>query len=47
MGRIIVIFVVVLLALLATGFVLLGAFPPHVVRAPVAHVLKNDKFQGH
>jgi hypothetical protein len=47
MGRIVIIFVAVLLTLLAAGFVLLGAFPPHLVRTPVAHVLNNDKFQGH
>jgi len=32
------------LALVLIGFLVIGAFPPHVHRQPVEHVLPNDKF---
>ncbi len=31
-------------ALVLIGFLVIGAFPPHVRRQPVEHVLPNDKF---
>ncbi len=42
----IIIFGLFLLAVLA-GFVVIGAFPPQPHRAPVEHVLSNDKFSNH
>ena len=32
------------LALVLAGFIVVGAFPPRAHRAPVEHVLPNDKF---
>ncbi len=40
----IIIFGVFLVAVLG-GFLVIGAFPPHAHRAPVEHVLSNDKFK--
>ncbi len=42
----IIIFALFLMAVLA-GFVVIGAFPPPAHRAPVEHVLSNDKFSDH
>ena len=44
MSRFFVILFVLFLALLAAGFLVVGAFPPAAHRAPVEHVLSNDKF---
>jgi hypothetical protein len=45
MGRLVVVATVVILGLVAVGALLLGAFPPKVHRAPVEHVIPNDKFK--
>ncbi len=42
----IIIFALFVMAVLA-GFVVIGAFPPPAHRAPVEHVLSNDKFSDH
>jgi hypothetical protein len=46
MARVILVVVVLGLAVLAVGFLGLGAFPPHPATAPVDHVLPNDRFHG-
>ena len=46
MSRAFLIVVVVLLALLAVGVVVLGAFPPKPHQVPVEHVLQNDHLPG-
>ncbi|MFC7475198.1 hypothetical protein ACFQS7_12590 [Dankookia sp. GCM10030260] len=35
----------ILLALLAVGLIVVGAFPPSVTPKPVERVLPNDRFQ--
>jgi len=45
MRRLFLIIFIVFLAILLAGVLVLGAFPPHVHRQPVEHVLPNDKFQ--
>jgi hypothetical protein len=47
MSRFFIIIFALFLALVVVGFVVIGAFPPHAHRAPVEHVLSNDKFQNH
>jgi hypothetical protein len=44
MSRFFVTVFVVFLGLVLVGFLVIGAFPPHVHRLPVEHVLPNDKF---
>lgn len=46
MGRLLIIASLVILALLAVGTLLLGAFPPKPHRAPVEHVIPNDHFHA-
>ena len=46
MTRFIIVVFVVLLGLMAVGTILLGAFPPKAHRAPVEHVIPNDKFHA-
>ena len=43
-SRFFILLFVLFLALLAAGFLVVGAFPPAAHRAPVEHVLSNDKF---
>jgi hypothetical protein len=45
MRRLFILVFVAFLVLLLAGLLVLGAFPPHVHRQPVEHVLPNDKFQ--
>lgn len=45
MGRIVVMFLVVLVLLAAVGGLLLGAFPPQPQVKPVEKVLPNERFQ--
>ena len=45
MGRLVIVASVVILGLVGVGALLLGAFPPKVHRAPVEHVIPNDKFK--
>ena len=47
MSRFFIIIFALFLVLVVAGFVVIGAFPPHAHRAPVEHVLSNDKFQSH
>jgi len=47
MSRFFIIIFALFLALLVGAFLVIGAFPPHVHRAPVEHVLPNDKFPSH
>jgi hypothetical protein len=44
MSRFFIIIFALFLALVLVGFLVIGAFPPHVHRQPVEHVLPNDKF---
>ncbi len=44
MSRILVIAVLLFIGLLLAGALVLGAFPPKVHRAPVEHVVPNDRF---
>ncbi len=47
MGRFFVIIFGLFLVAVLAGFVVIGAFPPKAHRAPVEHVLQNDKFPSH
>lgn len=47
MSRFFIIVFAVFLAVVIAGFIVVGAFPPHIHRQPVEHVLSNDKFSGH
>jgi hypothetical protein len=44
MSRFFTVVFILFFALVLIGFLVIGAFPPHVHRAPVEHVLPNDKF---
>jgi hypothetical protein len=44
MSRLLIVAVVVLLGLAGAAFLVMGAFPPKVHRAPVEHVIPNDRF---
>jgi hypothetical protein len=44
MTRFFAIIFALFLALLLTGFIIIGAFPPHVHREPVEHTIPTDKF---
>ena len=46
MGRVLVVATVVILGFVVVGAVILGAFPPKPHRAPVEHVIPNDRFKG-
>ncbi len=46
MGRLLIIATVIILGLVGVGALLLGAFPPKPHRAPVEHVIPNDRFKG-
>jgi hypothetical protein len=45
MSRGLMIFVAILLAVIAVGMLVLGAFPPKPHRAPVEHLINNDRFK--
>jgi hypothetical protein len=44
MSRLLIIATAVLLTLAAAALLVMGAFPPKVHRAPVEHVVPNDRF---
>jgi len=46
MSRVLIIFVVIVLGMVAVGMLVLGAFPPKPHRAPVEHVINNDRFKS-
>ena len=46
MSRFLILIFVIFLALVTATILILGAFPPHVHRQPVEHVLQNDKIQN-
>jgi hypothetical protein len=46
MGRLLVVATVIILGLVGVGALILGAFPPKPHRAPVEHVIPNDRFKG-
>jgi hypothetical protein len=45
MGRVLIVATVVILGLVGVGALILGAFPPKAHRAPVEHVISNDRFK--
>ncbi len=45
MSRFFILVFALFLALVIAGFFVIGAFPPHVHRQPVEHVLPNDRFK--
>jgi hypothetical protein len=45
MGRVLIVATVVILGLVGVGALILGAFPPKAHRAPVEHVIPNDRFK--
>jgi hypothetical protein len=45
MSRFLIIVTVLLLGVVAVGMFVLGAFPPKPHRAPVEHVIPNDRFK--
>jgi hypothetical protein len=45
MSRFFILVFALFLALVIGGFIVIGAFPPRVHRAPVEHVLPNDRFK--
>lgn len=47
MSRFLLIATVILLGLLGAGALVIGAFPPKAHRAPVEHVVPNDRFSSH
>jgi hypothetical protein len=47
MNRLLILIFALFLLLVVGAFLILGAFPPHVHRLPVEHVLQNDKVGGH
>ena len=47
MRQIVFIAILAVIVLVATGLLLLGAFPPHATPQPVAHTLPNDRFGTH
>ena len=44
MSRLLIIATVLLLGVAGTAFLVMGAFPPKAHRAPVEHVIPNDRF---
>ena len=46
MSRLLIIATVALLGLAGAGLLVMGAFPPKVHRAPVEHVVPNDRFHS-
>lgn len=46
MGRLVIVATVIILGLVGAGALILGAFPPKPHRAPVDHVIPNDRFKG-
>ncbi len=46
MGRVLIVATVIILGLVGIGALLLGAFPPKPHRAPVEHVIPNDRFKS-
>jgi hypothetical protein len=46
MSRVLIIFIAILLGVVAVGMLVLGAFPPKPHRAPVEHVINNDRFKS-
>jgi hypothetical protein len=45
MSRLLIIFIAIVLGVVAVGMLVLGAFPPKPHRAPVEHVINNDRFK--
>jgi hypothetical protein len=46
MSRLVIVATLVLLGLAGAAFLVLGAFPPKPHRAPVEHVIPNDRFHA-
>jgi hypothetical protein len=46
MSRMVIIATAILVGLAVAAVVLLGAFPPKPHRAPVEHVVPNDRFKA-
>jgi len=46
MSRVLIIFVAIVVGVVAVGMLMLGAFPPKPHRAPVEHVINNDRFKS-
>ena len=46
MSRVLIIFVAIVVGVVAVGMLMLGAFPPKPHRAPVEHVISNDRFKS-
>ncbi len=46
MGRVVIVATVIILGLVGVGALILGAFPPKAHRAPVEHVVPNDRFKS-
>jgi hypothetical protein len=46
MSRLLIVITAVLIAIVAMGLFVLGAFPPKPHRAPVEHVIPNDRFKS-
>ncbi len=46
MSRLLIVVTAVLLGIVATGLFVMGAFPPKPHRAPVEHVIPNDRFKS-
>ncbi len=47
MRPLVLLIVLAVVVLGATGILLLGVFPPHPASVPVAHTLPNDRFGTH
>lgn len=45
MGRLLIVITVGLIVLAGAALLVMGAFPPRVHRAPVEHVIPNDRFK--
>jgi hypothetical protein len=44
MSRLVIVATLILLGLASAAFLVMGAFPPKPHRAPVEHVINNDRF---
>jgi hypothetical protein len=47
MSRLLIAAVAALFGVIVIGAIVLGAFPPHVQRKPVEHVIPNNTFHSH
>ena len=45
MSRLLIIITALLLSMAGIAFLVMGAFPPKAHRAPVEHVIPNDRFK--